>query len=101
MQAGRRNSALLIKGKKRIKIKHIYMNPEVTVNEVVAFYTSARQSSSVADAATLTLRQFGITPSLLVDAFNAAQLDLSRPDAEAEVIRSHRNELLSHFNTEK
>jgi hypothetical protein len=99
MQAGRRNSSLLIKGKKRISLKHIYMNPEITVNEVVAFYMSARQSSSVADAATLTQAQFGITPSLLVDAFNAAQLDLSRPDAEAKVIHSHRNELLSHFNT--
>lgn len=73
------------------------MNPKTQINEVVSFYLIARECSSVADAATQTIPQFTITPALLVDAFNAAQLDLSRPDAEAEVIRAHRNELLSHF----
>jgi hypothetical protein len=74
------------------------MNPEMTVNQVVAHYTRARQSSSVAEAATYTMTQLAITPSQLVDAFNAAQLDLSRPDAETATIHAHRNELLSHFN---
>lgn len=74
------------------------MNPEMTVNQVVAYYMRARQSSSVAEAATQTMIQLAITPSQLVDAFNAAQLDLSRPDTEAATIHSYRNELLSHFN---
>jgi len=77
------------------------MNPETQINEVVSFYLNAWKSSSVADAATQTIAHFAITPSLLVDAFNAAQLDLSRPDAEAEVIRTHRNELLSHFKSQE
>jgi hypothetical protein len=76
------------------------MNPVMTVNEVVAFYTSARQNSSVADAATQTITQLAITPSLLADAFSAAQLDSSRSDTEAKVIHAHRNELLSYLKTQ-
>lgn len=76
------------------------MNNEITVNQVVVSYTQARQSLQVAEAATQTMTQLAITPSQLVDAFNAAQLDLSRPDAEAEIIHAHRNELLSHFRNE-
>lgn len=81
--------------------KHIPMNPEMNVAKIVDFYTNARKNSSVEDAATQAIEHLAITPSELVDAFNAAQLDLSRPDAEAKVIHAHRNELLSHFKTQE
>jgi len=76
------------------------MNQETNVNDVVAFYMSARNTASVSNAATQTIERFPITPALLVDAFNAAHLDFSRSEAEAETIRAHRNELLSHFNNQ-
>lgn len=68
------------------------------VNNVVNTYLQLRHHSSVADASVSTIARFSINPSLLVDAFNAAQLDLSRTDEEAEVIRNCRNELLAHYN---
>ena len=68
-----------------------------TVDEVVNAYQGYRSTRSVADAANATMDQFSISPSDLVDAFNAAQLNLNRPDADAAVIHEQRNELLSHF----
>ena len=77
------------------------MNQDTTVDDIVAFYMNARKNASTADAATQTIERFSITGALLVDAFNAAHLDLTRSDAEAEMIRAHRNELLSHFSTQQ
>jgi len=73
----------------------------MNMNETVRIYTELRKVRSVADAASETMSQCSIAPSLLVDAFNAAQLDLSRTNQEATVIHEHRNELLSHFNAQK
>ena len=75
------------------------MKPETTVNEVVEFYRNIRQNKSIEEAASLTISHFGVTPSQLVDSFNAAQLDLSRSDADAEDIHAHRNALLSHYRS--
>ena len=74
---------------------------ETTVDDVVSFYTNARKENSTADAADQTIERFSITGVLVVNAFNAAHLDLTRSDAEAEMIRAHRNELLAHFNTQQ
>ena len=69
-----------------------------TIDEVVNAYQGNRATQSVADAANATMAQFAILPSILVDAFNAAQLNLKRSDADAAIIRDQRNELLAHFN---
>ena len=70
-----------------------------TVAEVVNAYQGYRATRSVADAANATIAQFGITPSLLVDAFNAGLLDMRRSEAEAAIIHGQRNELLTHFGS--
>lgn len=69
-----------------------------TVDEVVLAYQGYRATQDVAAAAGATLDQFPITPGLLVDAFNAAHLNLNRSDADAAVIHGQRNELLRHFH---
>jgi len=71
----------------------------MSVNDVLKTYMSLRKSLSVADAASETIVRLTITPLLLVDAFNAAQLDSSFSNEEAETFRNHRNELLSHFSS--
>jgi len=73
----------------------------MTVDEVVNIYMTFRKTLSVSDAADSTINQLSITPPSLVDAFNAAQLDLTRSNEEAEVIRDYRNELLTHFSPKK
>lgn len=69
--------------------------------EIVKYYIELRKTLSVDDAVSQTLAHCSITLSVLVDVFNAAQLDLSRPDEEADVIHTRRNELLSHFKPKK
>ena len=69
-----------------------------TVDEVVNAYQGYRATQSVADAANATMAQFVIPPSDLVNAFNAAHLNLNRSDEDAAVIHKQRNELLAHFN---
>lgn len=93
-----RGACSLTFGKNQPAPQPIQMNPDMTVNEVVNCYLDARKNSSVAEAASQTLKKLSILPSVLVDAFSAAQLDLSRSEEEAKVMHAHRNELLSHFN---
>jgi len=73
------------------------MTPETTVDEVVTAYQGYRKTQDVAAAADATIEQFALTPSYLLDAFNAAHLNLDRPDEDAKVIHGQRNELLAHF----
>jgi hypothetical protein len=73
----------------------------VNQNDIVNTYMEIRTSASIQDATAATIERFSVSPSLLVDAFNAAQLDMSRPEKEAELIRKHRNELLSLFSSQK
>jgi hypothetical protein len=70
----------------------------MSVSEIVNLYMKLRENLSVAEAASKTMAQCSISPSVLVDAFSAAQLAGSRTDQEAAIILKHRNELLSHFN---
>jgi hypothetical protein len=70
------------------------------IKEIVSIYMELRnQNQSVEDAASETMSRCSIDESGLVDAFNVAQLDLSQTEQEADVIREHRNELLSHFKS--
>ena len=69
----------------------------MTANEIITAYLELRKTASVADAASETLSRASITPSMLLDTFSAAQLDLSRSDEEAAVLHKSRNELLAHF----
>lgn len=71
----------------------------MTVREVINTYLAFRTGLGVAEAASQTTTGCSVTPSQLVDAFNAGILDLSRTSEDAELIRQHRNELLSHFNS--
>ena len=73
----------------------------MTPNEIVNLYMEHRKTQTVAAAAAATMARCSIAPSILVDVFSAAQLDGSRPDQEAAVILVHRNELLSHFNSQQ
>ena len=76
-------------------------SPEVsmTVRDVVDIYTTLRANLGLAESASKTVAQCSITPSQLVDAFNAGILDMSRSSEEADLIHRYRNELLSHFNS--
>ncbi|TWU40044.1 hypothetical protein Q31b_33880 [Novipirellula aureliae] len=74
-------------------------NDETTVKEVVDIYMALRDEYFVTKAAAETMDRCSVTPSLLVDAFNAKILDLSRPSEEADAIHGYRNELLSHFTS--
>ncbi len=69
----------------------------MSTNDIVDRYMHLRDTSSVAEATSETIKQLSITPSDLVDSFNAVQFDFHRSNEEAEIIRDHRNELLSHF----
>ncbi len=84
-----------------ISPQHPNENRHMKVAEVVTIYTNHRKKLEVAEAASTTISQCSISPSLLVDAFNAAILDLSRSDEEAAIVHAHRNELLSHFNSQE
>jgi len=68
------------------------------VSEVIDTYLGFRANLDIAEAASRTMTSCSITPSLLVDAFNAGILDMSRSSEDAGQIHRHRNELLSHFN---
>ena len=71
----------------------------MTVREVVDTYMAIRADLGPAEAASHTMDRCSVTPSQLVDAFNAQILDLSRPSEDADLIHQYRNELLSHFNS--
>jgi hypothetical protein len=67
----------------------------MTPKEVRDIYISNRTNMSVAEAAQTTLEQCPITPSSLLDQFNAGLLDSNE---DLKTMHTHRNELLSYFN---
>ena len=71
------------------------------INEVVTTYLMHREELPIAEAASATIDACLIPPFLLVDVFNAAQLDPTRSDKDADLIRMHRNELLGHFRSQQ